>query len=169
MAGVREVAVLGADPGPTTGLLLAAWDRESLELAECLALECTASMAPKLLALLLSTPYGRLVRAAGIEAFVARGRSQSLRGVSTAAMNAVISELTVVLAGAGVPVRARPAGLVKPWATGRRLAVAGLAAPTEKFTDARDAARHALFTACEECGLPDPLSAVWRTAREARS
>jgi hypothetical protein len=160
------LAVLGADPGPTTGLLLAAWDLDTLELAECLALECTGAMAPKLLDVLLRTPCGVMTRRAGAEAFVPRQRSQSLRGASAAAMNTIITAIDGAASAHGLAVMMRGAGLVKPWATDKRLAAAGLTAPTEKLTDARDAARHALFTACHDCGLPDPLSAAWRAARE---
>lgn len=47
---------------------------------------------------------------------------------------------------------------VKPWATDARLDAAGLLAPTKGMRHARDAARHALFAAVKDCGVPDPLS-----------
>lgn len=161
------LVVAGADPGPTTGLILAAWDLDKLELAECLAAECTGAMAPKLLDVLLRTPYGVMARRLGTEEFVARTRSQSLRGASVAGMSKIISELEGTAASHGVPVSLRSAGLVKPWATDKRLIHAGLAGPTEKFTDARDAGRHALFCAVHDCGLPVPGGVTWRAAREA--
>jgi hypothetical protein len=52
---------------------------------------------------------------------------------------------------------------VKPWATDERLAAAGLLDPTKGMRHARDAARHALFCAVRDFGLPDPLSAKART------
>jgi hypothetical protein len=164
--GRRVFASAGADPGPTTGLLLAAWDLDTGELLECLACECTASMAPKMLALMLSSPWGLLVTSGGMEAFVPRGRSQSLRGVSVRAVSDEITALDREAAAHGVRLTQRSAGLVKPWATDKRLAAAGLTEATEKFTDARDAGRHALFDACQR-GMPDPLSQA-RAAEMAR-
>jgi hypothetical protein len=167
--GVPEnlLVVLGADPGPTTGLILAAWDTDRLVLVECLALECTGAMAPKLLDVLLRTPYGVMARRAGGEAFVTRARSQSLRGASASGMATIIGELSSVAEAHGLTMALRSAGLVKPWATDKRLAAAGLIEPTEKFTDSRDAARHMLFCAVHDCGLPVPGGQEWRAAREA--
>jgi hypothetical protein len=51
---------------------------------------------------------------------------------------------------------------VKPWATDKRLTAAGLLAMTAKMADARDACRHALYTAVHDAGIPDPLSAAGR-------
>ena len=75
----------------------------------------------------------------------------------------VTRELIGVLAdlAAGRPqvtVIRRPAGLVLPWATNHRLAAAGLMAPTVGMPHARDAARHALYAAVRDGGMPDPLS-----------
>jgi hypothetical protein len=47
---------------------------------------------------------------------------------------------------------------VKPWATDERLEAAGLLDLTKGMRHARDAARHALFTAVKDGGVPDPLS-----------
>ena len=38
------------------------------------------------------------------------------------------------------------------------MAAAGLLEPTKQLRHARDAARHALFAAVADCGIPDPLS-----------
>ena len=52
----------------------------------------------------------------------------------------------------------RVAAEVKPWATDKRLQAAGLLEPlTTGMRHARDAARHALFCAVKDYGLPDPL------------
>jgi hypothetical protein len=58
-----------------------------------------------------------------------------------------------------VTYHARSASTVKPWATDARLERAGLLDLTAGMRHARDAARHALFCAVKNCGLPDPLSA----------
>jgi hypothetical protein len=47
---------------------------------------------------------------------------------------------------------------VKPWAVDKRLHAAGLLDMTAGMRHARDAARHALFCAVKDYGLPDPLS-----------
>jgi hypothetical protein len=52
----------------------------------------------------------------------------------------------------------RNASQVKAWATDARLDAAGLLAATKGMTHARDAARHALFAAVHDGGIPDPLS-----------
>lgn len=163
-------ASIGADPGPTTGLLLAAWDTGTGELLECLACECTAAMAPKMLALLLSSPWGLLANSGGMEAFVPRGRSQSLRGVSVKSVQDEITALDREARAHGVHLTQRSAGLVKPWAADKRMGAAGLLEPTERFTDARDAGRHALFDACQR-GMRDPLARgdLRERARDARA
>jgi hypothetical protein len=53
---------------------------------------------------------------------------------------------------------ARSAAEVKPWATDERLDAAGLLELTKGMRHARDAARHALYCAVRDYGLPDPLS-----------
>lgn len=60
----------------------------------------------------------------------------------------------------GVPFIEHPAVSVKRWATDKRLAAAGLMASTTGMRHARDAARHALFTAVANRYLTDPLSTV---------
>lgn len=47
---------------------------------------------------------------------------------------------------------------VKPWTTDARLHAAGLFDPTKGMRHARDGARHALFCAVSDAGLPDPFS-----------
>jgi hypothetical protein len=52
----------------------------------------------------------------------------------------------------------RTAAVAKAWATDIRLGRTGLLDETKGMTHARDAARHALYTACKEGNIPDPLS-----------
>lgn len=54
----------------------------------------------------------------------------------------------------------RSAAEIKPWATDARLDAAGLLAPTKGMRHARDAARHALFSACRDFGARIPRAAV---------
>jgi hypothetical protein len=62
----------------------------------------------------------------------------------------------------GVSVVQRCAAEVMPWASDKRLTAAGLYDITRAMPHARAAARHALFAAVRDCGLPDPLSAKAR-------
>lgn len=62
----------------------------------------------------------------------------------------------------GVNYIERSAAQVKPWASDVRLVRAGLYKPTAGMRHARDAGRHALFTAVHDYGMPDPLSRVVR-------
>jgi hypothetical protein len=69
---------------------------------------------------------------------------------------AMIAELTDV--PGNVTVLTQTAGQVKPWATDRKLAAAGLLTPTSKLPHARDAARHALFASVRRGTTRDPMS-----------
>lgn len=57
------------------------------------------------------------------------------------------------------PAVQRNAAQVKPWATDRRLSVAGIEiANPSTMRHALDAGRHALYAAVFDCGWPDPLT-----------
>ena len=56
------------------------------------------------------------------------------------------------------PMHVRPAVTVKRWATDKRLEAAGLIGPTRGLPHARDAARHALYTAVKAGVTRDLLS-----------
>lgn len=152
------LSALGIDVGPHTGFFAAWWIPGTWKLQYALAFECSAAMAPAMLRALLAH---RLPRMAGIEAFIARGKSVKLQGVRTAQVMSQVGELRTVLDYHGVPVIARPAGTVKPWATDKRLEAAGLLRLAGTSPHIRDAGRHMLFSACQ-AGLPDPLSAIAR-------
>lgn len=159
-----SLGALGADIGPHTGIFAAWWNREDWSLLDVLAFECAAPMAVPMLRAVLQAPVSGLhVQVAGIEAFVARGKSVKLQGVRTAQVMSQVGELRAELGRYGVPCLARPAGTVKPWATDKRLAAAGLLKLAGSSPHIRDAGRHMLFSACQ-AGLPDPLSAIARGA-----
>ena len=158
-----SLASLGIDTGPHTGFFAAWWSKTTWELQYALAFECAAVMAPAMLRVLMEAVPSIPFRAAGIEAFVARGKSVKLAGVRAAAMHAEQHELLAVLNHCGVHCQARPAGMVKPWATDKRLEAAGLLTLAGSSPHIRDAGRHMLFSACQ-AGLPDPLSAIARGA-----
>lgn len=58
----------------------------------------------------------------------------------------------------GVQVVQRSASEVFPWASDARLSRVGLYAATKGMQHARSAARHALYAAVRDAGMPDPLS-----------
>ena len=162
-AGTVLRGALGIDPGPHTGLYAAWWDPQDWALEHCIARECAAADAAAALhEMLHGHDGGWPVHTAGIEAFVARRKSVKLHGVRANHVVVQVAELTGVLAGYGIPVIARPAGMVKPWATDKRLEAAGLLKLAGSSPHVKDAGRHLLFSACQ-AGLPDPLSAIART------
>jgi hypothetical protein len=151
---------LGIDPGPSSGLAL-------LDLTGGMApraFQCNAAAAPWLLQQILadleSLGYAGQARG-GIEGFApGRGAGAAQHG---ARVSGQVQELAAICAEFGVPLTARYASQVKLWATGKRLRAAGLYELVPGSTHARDSLRHALFTAVNECGWPDPLSRKART------
>jgi hypothetical protein len=103
------------------------------------------------------------VGALATERFVVGPRAaRSSTPAGGARARAVVELLSGWAAEKGVPHFRRSASEVKPWATDGRLAAAGLLELTKGMRHARDAARHALFCAVKDYGLPDPLSAGTR-------
>lgn len=141
-------AVIGVDPGPTTGIAVLDIGDYSHAL-----IQTTPDDAAHIIR---SYSGGSLLRIA-LERFVVRRRS----GRSSAAeagriTRDLVGALSVLEAELGVPVTQRSAAEVKPWASDARLRAAGLW--PSGMPHARDAGRHALFTAVADCGAPDPLS-----------
>lgn len=139
--------VLGVDPGVTTGVFWLAATGPPL------AYQCNASGAYPLVAFLLEANDGPAQVILAGERFVP-GRGPGARGAAATATRAVIADLDGLSDGW----HWRSAAQVKPWATDRRLAAAGLAAHCHGMPHAADAARHALFAAVHDAGYPDPLS-----------
>lgn len=154
-----SVFVIGVDPGPTTGVA-ALHISDGRLFPGPHVVQCDHQTAPLVVqALLRSCNNARGVLA--IERFVVRGRAA--RSANAAAGEITRNLIGVMQAQAPTPsldirVVQRAAGEVKPWATDARLTAAGLLAPTKGMSHARDAARHALFAAVRDAGLPDPLS-----------
>lgn len=148
--------VMGVDPGSTTGichLQIAKPCDGPAYISSTLVYGTNPLGVFPLLQFLMEINEGAAQIVAAYETFVP-GRGAGAVGSGAADARLVISELKVL------PVRwhSRSAAVVKPWATDARLKKAGLLACTAKMVDARDAARHALFAACHDAGLPDPLS-----------
>ena len=146
--------VIGVDPGPTTGLALICWHADSrvptVEVAQV-----SDTLAVELFGLMLGAPTDHNLVA--IERFVV-GRTSMKSGRDGEVTRTLIGAVSERATRHGDTPVLRSAANVKPWATDERLAAAGLLDVCKAMGHARDAARHALFTAVRDGGLPDPLS-----------
>lgn len=156
------IRILGIDPGGTTGLAVLEFHEHTeppwhIEPSEVVGKEAMSVLTPML--------RPSVFTAVAIEKFVVSRRSGRSRtaGAGETARNIVGAVKAFCSVYAGIPVIDYTASQVKEWATDRRLEVAGLIKPTRGLGHARDAARHALYTAHWRCGRPDPLSTRERT------
>jgi hypothetical protein len=154
--------IVGIDPGPIAGVVRLQVEQQGnvgglggARLVDVQALQVT----PELLTCVLDgiTQDGHYTIA--LERFVTSfraGRSATPGG--GLATRSLIGEVEAWARLGNTRVQTRPAADVKPWATDERLDAAGLLEPTKGMRHARDAARHALYCAVRDYGLPDPLS-----------
>lgn len=148
----QVLTVLGVDPGPTTGIALLTFMVDGWVPLGPDVVQCNAGIAVAVVRSLTIEPPTALA----VERFVVGPRAARS---STPVAGQITRELIGLLAGVPAAQHVqRSAAEVKPWATDRRLDAAGLLAPTKGMPHARDACRHALFSAVRDCGLPDPLS-----------
>ena len=149
--------VLGVDPGPTPGIVrLIIMHNHFLHSAD--VVQCTAGALVPVLDGLRDVPMS--AAALAYEAFVVGHRASRSRTAGAGqATRDMTRDLTEWAARNDIPSHTYRASDVKPWATDERLSRAGLLEPTKGMRHARDAGRHALFTAVKHYGLPDPLSA----------
>lgn len=156
------INVIGIDPGPATGIVTLSWPSDVYAVwwpPAVRAYQCNADAAPVLLEWLLTTQPAAWA-AGGIEEF-RRGRrashlTQPRDGKITADLVVTLREVArsheLVLA-------CRPAATVKPWANDHRFTAAGLAGIIPaKMKDAVSAGQQAMYAACHDAGVPDPLS-----------
>lgn len=148
------IVAIGMDPGPTPGILRLTYTDQVLIMVD--VVQCSAHTALDLLEVLLRVPAGTEVYF-GVEKFVHNSKGGAGKaGARTRDM--VGSAITMVQSGRNAWVKQRSANEVKAWATDTRLEAAGLLSEVKGMTHAKDAARHALFTAVAEGKIPDPLS-----------
>jgi hypothetical protein len=147
-------AFLGIDPGPTTGIVL--W---SPNWAAPAVIQCNDAAAPVAVLGVLEMLdrdfllYGQVERWVTRKVSAKAGRNgEATRKLIEGIANALRIDPRVT------SWRERSASEVKPWAMDERLDAAGLLSATKGMPHARDAARHALFTAVRDGGIPDPLS-----------
>lgn len=156
--------VIGVDPGPVPGIvrLWLEYGRGPTRLLEAEAMQVTPRLVLPVLDMLLHGNDGPA--AVAVERFVVGRRAA--RSSTPAAGTITRSMVGVITDWAGRNelgkwrryLIQRSAADVKPWAVDKRLHAAGLLDLTAGMRHARDAARHALFCAVKDYGLPDPLS-----------
>lgn len=144
---------IGIDPGPTPGIVVLEVDEPRLR--EVGVVQCTANMLELTLwALLADSPEPCVLQ---IERFVTRGRANAAQSLT----RDQVGDVAGLARRHSTPLIQRNASQVKAWATDARLEKAGLLDLCKGMRHARDAARHALFAAVHDGGLPDPLSKEW--------
>lgn len=152
--------VFGVDPGPIPGIVRLQLLRdnhggEPTRLIGASALQVT----PNVLGEVLDGLDGGVINALAYERFVVGRRAgRSSTPHAGAITRDMIGRLEAWAQTHCKTVHQRSAADVKPWATDKRLHAAGLLDPTTGMRHARDGARHALFCAVKDYGLPDPLS-----------
>jgi hypothetical protein len=158
-----SVNAVGIDPGPIPGVV--ALQFLDGRLVHVDVLQCNAFIAPALINTLLFTLSAeRHKTVVQIERFVV-GRRASRSSTPAAGQQTrdLVGGLEQVCHDLGITPAQRSAAAVKPWATDARLERAGLLDATKGMRHAKDAARHALYTAVKNGAMPDPLSKEWRS------
>lgn len=144
------ICTIGIDPGPSTGIVVLLWDGR---LWGTHAFQCTSSSAAFLLSFLIDRFSPAVV---AIEEFEVRRGSGGTTGKDADTTKQVRYEAEQISSNKGIILSVNKPGNVKPWATDKRLAKIGFPLGA-KFKDARDAARHALFSMVKHGLAPDPL------------
>ncbi|HEY2086412.1 MAG TPA: hypothetical protein VGH54_10370 [Mycobacterium sp.] len=151
---MTSTLVIGIDPGPTTGIVALLFSDVDA-MSDPVILQCdhySTMFFADVIAHGFMQPTKTIV---AVEQFVVGPRSG--RSGSAEAGRITRNLIGALSAEFGDDVVLRAAGQVKPWATDRKLAAAGLLDPTAGMGHARDAARHALYAAVQS-GFRDPMS-----------
>lgn len=153
--------VLGLDPGGTTGLA----DLSCLEYLPSLPWDVVpkqlADPAEVLTSVQTLLPH---LNAVAMEQFVVSRRAgRSSTASAGRQARDLIGAVQELCRQAGVPCVLHTASTAKDWTTDERLKAAGLYVPTRGLGHARDACRHALYTAVWYLRCPDPLTTKERT------
>lgn len=148
MIRLDRPAVIGVDPGPTTGIAVLDLHDYSHALIQ--------ADAGSVVHLVRSYSGGALLRVAVERYVIGLRAARSAKAGAGRVTRDLIGALAALEPELDTPVVQRSAAEIKPWATDERLRAAGLY--TRGMPHARDGARHALFAAVHDCGAPDPLS-----------
>lgn len=149
-------AVLGVDPGGTTGLALVMFEEGRYHLGGHLGVPLTAA---ETVGQVHAMAWPNDVLA--VERFVVSRRAG--RSSSAAAGEKARHIIGALETDGAFFLHRATASEVKRWATDKRLAAAGLA-PTQGLPHTRDACRHALYTLVKHYGCPDPLGRRYQEA-----
>lgn len=156
--------VVGIDPGPVPGI--ASLLVEGGRLVEVAVAQCSAELIVDVLQAVLERHHVRTI--VQVESFVV-GKKSMRSGAAGATTRDLVGQVIEVTTRFGrsrpdhaVHYAQRSASQVKPWSTDARLVAAGLGSRCAGMRHARDAARHALWGAVHDGGLPDPLSKEWK-------
>jgi len=153
---VTAVCALGVDPGPVPGMFIAIWETREQKTAWARAFQCNAGGVQGLLSMILAV-FGSQVTCGQIEEFRTL-HGPGTRGKAASVTRQQVITLSALAAERGVILAVRHSSAVFPWASDKRLRAAGLYEATTALPHARAASRHALYVACRDGGLPDPLS-----------
>lgn len=150
------MTTIGIDPGPTPGVCI-------LGAGTPVILQCDADSLIPLIGHFAELyadldEWGPLHLAVEAWAVGSIGRTNVKAGELIRDQVGSIRAFATIGPDVKVYVHERKAAEVKPWATDKRLAAAGLYVRTTGMPHARDSARHALFSHVRDTGAPDPLS-----------
>ena len=155
--------IVGIDPGPTTGVCGLRYSAAGQLIGGPVTVQCSINVAMVVLRAVINScsrnAHGRImpVRIA-VENFVVGSRASRLTSPQGAKATRELIEAIRGLADDDISVITRTAVQVKPWATDERISAAGLYQCTRGMGHARDAGRHALFAACCDLRVPDPMA-----------
>lgn len=146
---MTRAVILGIDPGKTTGVAVLRLYNKQPALVPYQVIYAKAFSTIKKIA------EAESVDVLAVERFILSNRvgkaAEARAAVDTMTLIAQLQQLQPKLL-------LHSAAEVKAWATDRRLLAAGLLTETTSMPHARDAARHAMFTAVKIGWMKDPLS-----------
>lgn len=143
---------VGIDPGPSTGLSVLVWSAETRSWV-IHTFQCIDVSLPFLLEVVIDRFEPDVI---SVEEFEVRRGSGGTAGKDADRTKQVRYWSEHISVNKGVKCVIRKSGDVKPWATDKRLEKIGFPLGA-KFKDARDSARHAMFTMVKLGMAPDPL------------
>lgn len=155
---MTELRVIGVDPGPVPGLVRLHIVNGRISERWTHVVQSSAGCFPEIFETFLRQGQKQWPNTiVQIERFVV-GKKSMKTAAPGATTRDMVGALASIALGTDARVLQRSAAEVKPWASNLRLQKADLWRATAGMRHARDAARHALFAACHDGNLPDPLS-----------